>query len=209
MTTTIQARWIAAQVGERQFHCDYVDAWGPHADVAIRRTREAQMRHWYAGMLGIPVQVEPMHSVTDFACGPESLLLTHPQHAQMVAVDPLRFTDADEARYAAAGITRVVAPMEQYNGQTDEVWLYNCLQHVIDWDAALRVACRTARHYLRLFEWVEVPTDALHLHTLEASAMYNILCTEGFRAQQNIEGQHAMYPGSPTRFIAGVWERVQ
>jgi hypothetical protein len=203
-----RAEWVNAQVGERRFHCDDVEGWGTHATAAARRVQEAQMRHWYAGMLGIPVEVDPAHSVTDFACGPESLLLTYPQAAEMVAVDPLLFLPEDEARYAAAGVRRVVSPMEHYAGETDEVWMYNCLQHVLDWDAALRVACRTARHTLRLFDWVDVPTDALHLHTLEESKMRSVLVEEGFWELRAVRGERVTFPHMPTRFVAAIWERA-
>jgi hypothetical protein len=209
MSVSIEARWTAAQVGERRFHCDDVEGWGANTSALARRVQEARMRHWYAGMLGIPVEVDPAHSVTDFACGPESLLLRHPQAGPMVAVDPLTFLPDDEARYREAGITRVVAPMERYEGaQTDEVWLYNCLQHVIDWESALRVACRTARQYVRLFEWVGVPTDALHLHTLAEEELSRVLRSEGFRELRAIRGERVAAPYTPTAFVAAVWGRV-
>jgi hypothetical protein len=208
MSVGIEARWIAAQVGERRFHCDDVEGWGANTSAAARRVQEHRMRYWYAGMLGIPSEVDVTQSVTDFACGPESLLLTYPQAGPMVAVDPLTFLPDDERRYAEAGITRVVSPMERYTGETDEVWMYNCLQHVLDWDAALRVACRTARRTLRLFEWVGVPTDALHLHTLEDSKMRSVITSEGFRELRAVRGERVVSPYMPTAFVASVWERV-
>lgn len=201
------AAWVHAQVGERRFHCDDVPLWGAHAPAAVRRVREAEMRHWYAGMLGIPVQVDPSASVTDFACGPESLLLTHRQQGRMVAVDPLQFLSEDEARYAAAGIERVIGPMETYAGEpTDEVWLYNCLQHVQDWELALRVACQTARVRVRLFDWIDVPTDALHLHRLQVSELVRVLSSEGLRQTTDIRGDYATGLHRPTTFYASVWE---
>jgi hypothetical protein len=206
----VEARWVAAQVGERRFHCDDVEGWGVNTSAAVRRMQEAKMRGWYAGMLGIPHTVDVMSSVTDFACGPESLLLTYPALGRMVAVDPLQFLPEDEARYAEAKVERVVLPMEKYTGEpTDEVWMYNCLQHVMDWELALRVVCRTARDRVRLFEWVGVPTDSLHLHTLEDGAMRNVLVSEGFREVSGVRGERVVYPHTPTAFVAGVWERVR
>jgi hypothetical protein len=204
----IQARWIAAQVGERTFHCDDVEGWGANTSYVNRRVREAAMRAWYAGMLGIPHNVDPTESVTDFACGPESLLLTYPVQGEMVAVDPLQFLLSDEARYSEAGIRRVIQPMELYAGQTGEVWAYNCLQHVMDWEAALRVMCRTARERVRMFEWVGVPTDALHLHTLEEHRIRNVMVSEGFQELGCVRGERLAMPFSPTAFYAGVWERT-
>jgi hypothetical protein len=205
----VEARWIAAQAGERTFHCDDVEGWGANTSAAARRIQEAKMRAWYAGMLGIPLSVDSFDSVTDFACGPESLLLTHPQTGRMVAVDPLEFLPEDEARYAREGIERVVLPMELYTGEaTTEVWMYNCLQHVMDWEAALRVVCRTALERVRMFEWVGVPTDSLHLHTLEEGAMRNVMVSEGFRELSMVRGERGLYPYTPTAFYSGVWERA-
>ena len=206
--TTIEQRWIHAQVGERRFHCDHVDGWGTHSDPAVRRQREHEMRQWYAGMLGIPTTVDPQSSVTDFACGPQSLLLTYPTFGQMTAVDPLRFTDEDEAAYEAAGITRVITPAERYSGHfSDEVWLYNCLQHVMDWRAALSVAADTALDTLRIFEWVGVPTDDLHLHTLYTQGIRAVLMDMGLRETQSVTGAYATGLHTPTDFYAGVWCR--
>jgi hypothetical protein len=207
--TTMQARWIAAQIGERRFHCDYVDAWGSHADVAPRRAREEIMRHWYAGMLRIPHTVQTDASVTDIGCGPNSLLLTYPTTGQMIAVDPLRFTDADEDAYARAHIARHIGAAERYDGPlTDEVWLYNCLQHVIDWERVLTVACQTAQNVVRIFEWIDVATDALHLHRLAEPDLRRVLHHNGFREQHMVRGETANDIYAPTRFYAALWERT-
>ena len=208
MSGTIEQRWIAAQVGERRFHCDHIPEWGPHSDPDTRRVREAASRAWYAGMLEIPSDVSVTASVTDFACGPESLLLTHPTLGTLVAVDPLRFTEADEMRYAEQQIDRVILPAERYEGpQSDEVWCYNGLQHVMDWEATLRVMCRTARRTLRMFEWVGVPTDNLHLHTLETEAMQAVMQSEGLIERSVVYGHRAHRYAAPTAFYAAVWER--
>lgn len=205
---SIEQRWIVAQVGERRFHCDHVPEWGPHSDPNARRLREAASRAWYAGMLEIPHGVAQAASVTDFACGPQSLLQTHPTAGEMVAVDPLRFTGLDEQAYALRNIARVIVPAERYaGGQTDESWCYNGLQHVLDWEAALRVVCRTARKRVRLFEWVGVPTDSLHLHTLETEPMQAVMQSEGFLEQSVVYGHRAHRYAEPTAFYAAVWER--
>lgn len=206
--TTIEQRWMAAQVGERRFHCDHVDEWGTHSNPEVRRQREHVMRSWYAGMLGIPLTVDAYHSVTDFACGPQSLLLTYPTRGRMTAVDPLRFTDEDEAAYERAGIQRVIVPAERYAGEpTDEVWLYNCLQHVMDWQAVLAVATTTTLDTLRIFEWVGVPTDELHLHTLTTRGLRTVLMDMGFRETQSVTGAYATGLHTPTEFYAGCWGR--
>jgi hypothetical protein len=206
---SIEQRWIAAQVGERRFHCDYMHEWGPHADPNVRRVREAASRAWYAGMLEIPYAVPEGASVTDFCCGPQSLLTTYPTTGRMVAVDPLRFTDEDERTYATRGIERAVMPAERYAERpTTEAWCYNGLQHVMDWEAALRAVCHAARDTVRIFEWVGVPTDSLHLHTLEVQPMQAVLQSEGFLERSVVVGHRAHAYGEPSAFYAAVWGRV-
>lgn len=207
MGATIEARWIAAQIGERRFHCDDIPEWGHHADPAVRRQRERTMRRWYAGMMEIPERRTV--SVTDYGCGPQSLLLDAPGDALGVAVDPLRFTDEDEATYAGAGVLRVISGAEEYRGHiTTEGWMYNCLQHTRDWEQALRTACRHTAETFRLFEWVEVPTDALHLHTLHEAELRRVLMAEGFREVGMTRGEFGRGIVMPTPFYAGLWERT-
>lgn len=206
MEATIEARWVAAQVGERRFHCDTIPEWGSHADPEVRRQRERVMRRWYAGMLEIPGQ-RPA-SVTDYGCGPQSLLLDCAGDGVAVAVDPLRFTDADEAAYADVGVTRVIAGAEDYAGlQTVEGWMYNCLQHTRDWQAALANAVAHTADTFRLFEWVDVPTDALHLHTLETEALRRTLRDAGMVEVGVTVGTFARGLVMPTAFYAGIWRR--
>ena len=206
MGATIDTRWIAAQVGERRWHCDEVPEYGTQADPAVRRARERTMRRFYAGLLDIPETRTA--SVTDYGCGPQSLLLDVPGEALAVAVDPLRFTDEDEAAYRDAGIVRVISGAEQYCGHiTTEAWMYNCLQHTRDWEQALRTACRHTAETFRLFEWVEVPTDALHLHTLHDAELRRVLHAEGFREIGVTMGEFGRGLALPTAFYAGLWQR--
>lgn len=202
-----RAEWVNAQIGERRFHCDDVPGWWSVAD---RRAHEAEMRAWYAGMLRIPLgPTERNRTVTDFACGPESLLHVSRCWTDAHAVDPLMFAPEDEARYDDAGIVRHVAMAETYEGpQTDEAWAYNCLQHTHDWKAALQGIARTARHTVRLFEWVEVPTDDLHLHTLHEAELRRVLMAEGFREVGVTRGEFGRGIVMPTPFYAGLWERT-
>jgi len=198
--------WVKAQAGERSFHCDE-DGWGG-STLAERRAREQIQRGVYAGLLGIGYEVAPA-SVTDIGCGPESLLLIAPA-ARMVAVDPTAFLPEDEARYAAAGITRAIVPAEEYVGpQTEEVWMYNCLQHTIDPMKVLGVVTAHAAARIRIFEWTHVPTDALHLHKLSEAQLIGALQRAGFTPERSVLGRLEERPGTrPTSFYAGVWRRV-
>ena len=198
--------WVKAQMGERSFHCDE-DGWGG-STLAERRAREQIQRGIYAGLLGIGYDVPPA-SVTDIGCGPESLLLIA-SAAQMAAVDPTAFLPEDEARYATAGITRAIMPAEDYVGpQTEEVWMYNCLQHTIDPMKVLGVVTAHAATRIRIFEWTHVPTDTLHLHRLSEAQIISALQRAGFVPERSAMGRLEERPGTrPTNFYAGVWKRA-
>lgn len=197
-------RWTAAQIGERSFHCDTT---GWPASLEARRAHEHVQRGYYAGLLGIGYGPVP-ESVTDIGCGPESLLLTAPARGTMVAVDPTAFLAEDEARYAAHGIQRAVMPAEDYVGpQTEEVWMYNCLQHTIDPRKVLAVVTAHAAVRVRIFEWTHVPTDGLHLHTLSEGMLIQALKSGGFAMERETLGR-MVDPAGRTNFYAAVWRRV-
>lgn len=151
------AAWQAAQAGERKFHVEALD-WRP---------AEAVKRAAYAELMGIGSA--PHGKVLDIGCGPESLLLVTPHAAGSAGLDPLRFTDEDEAKYAAHGITRFIQPAEEPlpedAGVFDEAWVYNCLQHTID-PAKVLDNLKGRVKVVRIFEWCNIPTDTLHLHML-------------------------------------------
>lgn len=202
------SRWADAQKAEWVYHLAEVDGW---PSVQERRIESARLQRWYAGMLNIPLGTatgEGRISVTDFGCGPDGLLLRSPVWGQATAIDPLTFSPSDEAAYQAAGITRIVGTAEDYAGpQTDEAWVYNCLQHVRDWSKALNVACKTASKTLRIFEWVGVPTDAVHIHTLRTDALRLVLATAGLREVQWVTGRASKVGTWEQSFYAGIWER--
>lgn len=206
---TDRARWEAAQRGERTFHCDEHPRLPA---LAVRRLQEEEQRAWYAGMLRIPLWPagEPRDvSVTDFGCGPSSLLLaTAWRVAGSVASDPLRFTTADEARYAAAGLVRMYDPVEAHAGPpTDEVWAYNVLQHVQDVELGLAAYARTARTAIRVFEWCRVPTDTLHLHVLTEERLRGPLLAAGWVERRVACGTARHVPYWTQDFYAAVWVR--
>lgn len=203
MTAPLPRDWVRAQQGERAFHCDR-EGWSLSLDV--RREREYRQRGYYAGMLEIGYAPRP-DSVTDIGCGPQSLLLQHPAKGRMVAVDPSTFLPEDEALYAERGITRAVVPAEQYAGEpTEEVWMYNCLQHTISPTAVLHVVTRHALRRVRLFEWTHVPTDVLHLHKLNEAQLITHLTSQGFQMERETLGR-MREPSGATMFYAGVWVR--
>lgn len=211
--TDITARWQAAQVAEHAYHC--------RGDTRAARTTSRQLRRWYAAMLDIPLtcdralypQLVPC-VVAEFGCGPVGLVLESPRAGGgSYAIDPLTFDEADEGRYAARAMVRVREPGERVGALAfDEAWVCNCLQHTLDPDAVWSQALRAAQA-VRVFEWVGVPTDRLHLHTLAEGQLTGPLAQAGFACVGETRGERAKR--HPThgdewrqRFYAGVWVRA-
>lgn len=160
--------WHAAQLAEREFHCS------DDGYMAVRRKFEHQKRLQYAALMMLDNHAVAGKRVLDLGCGPQSLLLQYESRADAcVALDPLQFTDEDERRYLEASIERIVMPAEHYETATlfDEVWIYNCLQHVIDPEAVCATAQGSTKGAVRIFEYLNVPTDAMHLHVLKEEAI--------------------------------------
>jgi 2-polyprenyl-3-methyl-5-hydroxy-6-metoxy-1,4-benzoquinol methylase len=116
-------------------------------------------------------------SVIDIGGGPCSLLLKTKNLSRGLVVDPIKYPDWTLQRYKSKGIevaycggedikinhdSRIVL-MEESNSyeKFDEVWIYNCLQHVVDPELILFNAKRCART-LRIAEWINCPSDEMH-----------------------------------------------
>ncbi|SRR5581483_6012321 len=191
-------RWHAAQALERRYWAE----GGP-----ARRAEERLRRQFYAGLLGITRETVGGKSVLDLGAGPEGLALQKQELGlrAAVAVDPLRFSDQDEQRYADAGVARVFAAAEELTpGEYDEVWIYNLLQHVRDPVCVVRVAQASARERIRLFEWVATPVTEVHPHSTDAVELLGLF--EGWHLSVLIGGLYRT-PSWEQQFLALVAER--
>lgn len=104
-------------------------------------------------------------SVIDIGGGPASLLLKA-ANGKMTVIDPCDYPEWVADRYAAAGIVFHRMRGEDISeGQFDEAWIYNVLQHVNDPAAVAENARRIAR-VVRVFEWISVPQSPGHPHVL-------------------------------------------
>lgn len=107
-------------------------------------------------------------SVLDLGGGPVSMLLKCVNRGDCTVVDPCPYPKWVKKRYEAAGIDYSVATAEGWNDTGyDEAWCYNVLQHVVDPQAVIETARRSAS-VLRIFEWIEMPPCEGHPHTLHA-----------------------------------------
>jgi len=108
--------------------------------------------------------------ILDLGGGPVSLLLKAPG-VKGTIIDPCKYPDWVDHRYASLGIEQIMMPAEDYRGTGfDEVWIYNVLQHVRNPEEVIKTALKSAS-MLRLFEWVGYPTYAGHPHTLAVKSL--------------------------------------
>lgn len=146
-------------------------------DTCTKTFIEEQKQFFYAtrmklGFIDYPLSDIDLQgkSVLDIGSGPTSLLLKSKNYSQAVALDPLmdKFPEWVRSRYASVGIERLAIPAEDIdtNRKFDEVWIYNVLQHTIDPQLIIRKALEVGK-VVRIFEWLEVPTDEKHPHFLE------------------------------------------
>ena len=150
--------------------------------------------------------------VLDIGSGPESLLFEFGGE-NCVALDPLTFSDADEARYKAAGISRLRAKGEtlcstckRREGQFSEAWIYNVLQHTEDPEKIVENALYLSQR-LRLWEWVDVPADHLHLNVLREEDLRQWATSKGWRVTNEIRGVWTQGNYPPDNFYSIVVER--
>jgi len=195
--------WTQAQRAEREYWCPTdADAW------VMRRAAEQEQLALYAGLLGLTPDRVRGRSVLDLGCGPQGLLLTMaPFLRRGMAVDPLMFAGQDEARYAAAGILRIIEPAETFRAPNDErfdeVWCYNVLQHVMDPERVLETA-RMHADWVRLFEWLHVPASVVHPHVITVPMIERAFA--GWREVRRVHGI-ARAHGWSQQFLAAVFER--
>ena len=112
-------------------------------------------------------------SVLDIGGGPMSMLLRC-RNVRGTVVDPIGWPSVVKHRYTCYGIELFQIEGEHANmlfrqGHTepvyDEVWIYNCLQHVNDPAKVLENAKSLGR-LIRIFEWLNTGSDVCHPHNL-------------------------------------------
>lgn len=101
-------------------------------------------------------------SILDIGGGPSSMLLKCINLKKGLVIDPIAYPQWTVDRYAIHNID-VKVDLGENNIETgwDEVWIYNCLQHVHDVRKLLSQAKKSAKT-LRIFEWVNIPPHEGH-----------------------------------------------
>jgi hypothetical protein len=142
----------------------------------------------YARLMGLemyhdgrsPFAIDAKHkSIIDIGGGPVSLLLKCNNLKSGFVIDPCNYPEWVTSRYNNASIThfRVKAESIEY-GFCDEIWIYNCLQHVEDPEKIISKAKKYAK-LIRIFEWVDIPPHEGHPHMLTKENLDKWLGKEG------------------------------
>ena len=105
-------------------------------------------------------------SILDIGGGPASILLKTTNLKKGKVIDPIEYPKWTIERYNSKNIDVLVDIGENVNEEGwDEVWIYNCLQHVIDPQKIIENAKKSAK-VLRIFEWINIPPHDGHPHCL-------------------------------------------
>lgn len=151
-------RWSEANLGEQE-------AWEDlFKDENKLEQFDALQRH--GPILDIIDSSFKNKKICDIGGGPISLLRNF-NIGPSVVVDPLNLPDKYLDFYASKNITYFKGMAEDFIKEIDlkfdEVWIYNCLQHVSDPYYILDNVYKLAP-ILRISEPCEVPTNKLHPH---------------------------------------------
>jgi hypothetical protein len=153
--------------------------WGNCCNTYDEETKQ----YVYAKYMGI--QQAHMHlipgqsAILDIGGGPASMLLKCHNLVRGKVVDPIAYPTWTLARYASNNIEVSVKAGEDIDESGwDEVWIYNCLQHVTN-PAKLLNKAKVSAKILRIFEWLDIPAHEGHPHMLTKTELDSWLGTTG------------------------------
>lgn len=140
---------------------------------------EDKKQYTYANYMGVTRiwdSFDVQHkTILDIGGGPSSMLLRCVNLKKGKVIDPIDYPQWTKDRYAIHNVDVEVNYGENMDERGwDEVWIYNCLQHVEDPKKILLNALKAGK-ILRLFEWINIPPHPGHPHELTSSLFYNIL----------------------------------
>ncbi len=179
--------WIDAQKLEKEW-------WGACSNTFGEELKQTV----YAKYMGLqfyddgnsPLNIDKSGlKIIDIGGGPVSLLLKTKADIKVV-VDPCGYPGWVRLRYIDAGILLEQKPAEDIPEdyeKFDEVWCYNCLQHVVDPEKIVYNMKRIGK-VIRLFEWINHPINEAHPHELTAEKLDKWLNGKGTVVEINEKG---------------------
>lgn len=123
-------------------------------------------------------------TILDIGGGPTSMLLKCNNLKRGKVIDPIDYPSWTKMRYSSHNISVEVKEGEEVDESGwDEVWIYNCLQHVHDVGKIINNA-KKAANTLRIFEWIDIPPHEGHPIQLTKEYLDNIISIPGSRTVQ-------------------------
>lgn len=140
---------------------------------------EDQKHYVYSKYMGIPrvhYSFDAQNKkILDIGGGPSSMLLKCINLAKGKVCDPLEYPYWTKLRYESNNIdVEVIAGENITEEGWDEVWIYNCLQHVDSVERIINNA-KFAAPVLRIFEWIDFPPHPGHPQMLTKEYLDNII----------------------------------
>jgi len=161
---------------EQDFEIEY---WGNCAN-----TFDEDQKHYvYARFMQMP-QIHYSFDaknkrILDIGGGPSSMLLKCKNLKEGKVCDPLTYPEWTKLRYEGHNISVDVLKGEEVREEGwDEVWIYNCLQHVESVEKIINNAKRAAP-VLRIFEWIDIPPHDGHPIQLTKELLDNAIALPG------------------------------
>ena len=161
---------------EHKFEIEY---WGNCAN-----TFDEDQKHYvYAKFMEIPQRHYSFDvggkRILDIGGGPSSMLLKCKNLGEGKVCDPIDYPEWTKLRYAGHNISVNVQPGEEIDEEGwDEVWIYNCLQHVESVERIINNAKRAAP-VLRIFEWIDIPAHDGHPVELTKELLDSLIALPG------------------------------
>lgn len=162
--------WESAQKEEREWWGDCANTLGEE----LKQTVYARYLGLHFKQIdGLPYQID-LHGdkVLDIGGGPTSLLLKSFNFAPGTRViDPCEYPVWVYDRYRTHGVgvwQDQAENLSLMSGVYDEVWMYNCLQHVDDPELIIKNGFDVLKPggVFRIFEWIDTEINEAHPHSL-------------------------------------------
>lgn len=154
---TILETWKKAQLAEINHHSYETDIASPNL------SRYKFYADTYKKYLHIDNDLTGK-TILDIGGGPLSMLLWCQKFLKAWVIDPLPMPEIIANRYKNYNIHLISCPAEEVNfPKTNEIWVYNCLQHVMNPDLIIKKAldsCST----IKIFEPINYETNIEHIH---------------------------------------------
>ena len=172
----VEQKWSEAQKWEAAW-------WKSDGQGCVNSYHEEMKQLIYAERMGIVIDQWKTidlkgKSVLDIGGGPASLLLKC-YNGKKKVIDPLDMPAWVLERYKMAGVEVEKKPAEDMDESGwDEVWIYNCLQHVKDPALIIQKAKRAGK-LIRIFEFLEREANIGHPHVLTETLLNDALRRQG------------------------------